>query len=323
MKRRMTDKTEIYFAAPEKNSLMECYIIKTGGGRLVVIDGGIDGEGRDRPPFLGYALRAVTGLCEDDPLTVDAWFLSHAHCDHFRELGKLMSACKSPEQLTVNRFIFDFPPYETDEFPFRGGDEQMFSDLKAGFDHYAALHGIAYSGESYFDAVNGCNVSGKMIEAGQVIDVDGVKFEMMQTWDISDGTDTNSSSLVFRMHANGKTMLFLHDLGRSGGRRLLEKYGEALRSDAVHMAHHGQAGVDEDVYRAINAEKRVWGTPAWVWSNTRDYRIGETRRWVNGDEDFTAATDNDVVTCLYPCYPDDPYSVASWSKVLPCMKITL
>ena len=317
-------KTELYFPVTEKNSLMECYIIKTKNGKLAVIDGGIDGEGRDRDPYLGYALRAVAGIGEDEPLTVDAWFLSHAHCDHFRELGKLMNACRRPEDLTVRKFIFDYPPYNTEAFPYGGGDEEMFEDLKKGFDNYAAVHGInVQEGTSFFDAVNGAEVNRETIENGHIIDLDGIKFEMMQTWDVTDGDDVNSSSLVFRMHAENRTVLFLHDLGKRGGRRLLGRYGAGLKSDIVHMAHHGQAGVSEDVYRAIKAEKRLWGTPIWVWSNTKDYRIGETRKWVNGGIDFDTAGENDVVTCLYPSYPSDLKSIEEWKKVLPCMKITL
>ena len=33
------------------------------------------------------------------------------------------------------------------------------------------------------------------------------------------------------------------------------------------MAHHGQAGVDFDVYRAVMPTHCLWCTPTWLWDN--------------------------------------------------------
>ena len=52
----------LYQLVPEKNSLMQSYVIKTQNGKLIVIDGGIDGEGRDRDPYMPAALRAIMGV---------------------------------------------------------------------------------------------------------------------------------------------------------------------------------------------------------------------------------------------------------------------
>ena len=42
----------LYQLVPEKNSLMQSYVIKTAHGKLIVIDGGIDGEGLNRDPYM-------------------------------------------------------------------------------------------------------------------------------------------------------------------------------------------------------------------------------------------------------------------------------
>ena len=52
----------LYQLAPEKNSLMQSYVIKTPNGKLIVIDGGIDGEGLNRDPYMPTALRAIAVL---------------------------------------------------------------------------------------------------------------------------------------------------------------------------------------------------------------------------------------------------------------------
>ena len=72
----------LYQLAPEKNSLLQSYVIKTENGKLIVIDGGVDGAGKDHPAYMPAALRAIAGVGEGDYFEVEAWFLSHAHKDH-------------------------------------------------------------------------------------------------------------------------------------------------------------------------------------------------------------------------------------------------
>ena len=316
--------TELYLIVPEKNSLMECYIIKTKQGKLIVIDGGIAGQGYSAVPYIPAALRAVAGKKDGEPVEVEAWFLSHAHNDHFNELGKVMREYTSGDNITINNFYFDFPPFNTSKYPYDTSDADDLQRLKAGFDNYAKQKGIDVpEGTTYYDMLNGAYINAETIAAGQDIIIDEVRFEIMQTWDVTDGTDTNSNSLVFRMHVSGKTVLFLHDLGVKGGNRLLKKYGSDLKSDFVHMAHHGQAGVTKEVYDAIDADVYLWSTPIWVWTNTENYRIGETRMWVNDGVDYDTADEHNIVACLYSAYPTNTTSVEAWTKVLPLMKIDL
>lgn len=48
------------------------------------------------------------------------------------------------------------------------------------------------------------------------------------------------------------------------------------------MAHHGQAGVTENVYRVINPKYCLWPTPDWLWGNKEKvYKTDETKKWIN------------------------------------------
>ena len=84
------------------------------------------------------------------------------------------------------------------------------------------------------------------------------------------------------MVVHGVSILFLGDLQKIGGDLLLEQAGaEALKSDVVQMAHHGQNGVSEAVYQAIDPEICLWPTPGWLWDNEGGrYQTPETKGWM-------------------------------------------
>ena len=65
--------TEVYLIAPDATSLMECYIIKTKTGKLIVIDGGYVGREREKDPYIKAALRAVAGKKKGELVEVEAW----------------------------------------------------------------------------------------------------------------------------------------------------------------------------------------------------------------------------------------------------------
>lgn len=315
---------KLYQLAPENLSLTEAYVFRTANGKLIVIDGGIDGFGKEKEPYLPAALRAIVGAKEGEYFEVEAWFLSHAHTDHFYELSKMLNNYTEQSNFKIKNFYFDFPPFGTSEYPSKGDSVNELEALKKGFARYAQVNGIAVkSGSTAYDDLNGAVIDRAAIERGLEFSVDGIRIEVLQTWDASDGDFINCNSLVLRARIGDQSVLFLNDLGAPAGERLLRRYGSALKSDFVQTAHHGQNGVQREVYDAIGGRYYLWTTPLWVWNNTTDFAIGDTRRWVNGGEDFTTADGRNLVSCLYGAYPSDPTRVADWENVIPEMCIEL
>lgn len=314
----------LYQLAPEKRSLMQSNVIRTQNGKLIVIDGGIDGDGLDRVPYLPAALRAIAGVKDGEAFEVEAWFLTHAHKDHFNELAKMLNEYSADSNYKINHFYFDFPDFGSAAYPSDTNDRERLEFLKTGLDQYAEVNNISYTEEHYYDALNGAVINAAAIEEGLELNIDGVRLEIMQTYAATDNTDINNNSLVMRAWVGGQSVLFLGDLGSAGGARLLQKYGEGLKSDIVQMAHHGQAGVRQPVYEAIDAPVHLWCTPIWVWENTKgEYEINENRKWVNGGKDFTTADAYNLVACLYPSYPARSGKAASWAEVIDGMSIPL
>ena len=312
----------LYQLAPEKNSLMQSYVIKTANGKLIVIDGGIDGEGKDRAPYMPAALRAILGLKDGEYFEVEAWFLSHAHKDHMYELSKMMRDYTADSNYKINNIYFDFPEFGSAEYPGQNADIEI-SQIKENMNKYGEVIGATVKeGSTYYDDLNGAVINKDAVAKGLSFEIDGVKIDVLQTWDPADGTsNVNDTSLVLRFHIGEQTVLFLNDLGNIGGRRLLTTYGDQLKSDIVQMAHHGQAGVNKDVYKAIGANVHLWPTPIWVWNNANQtYQIDEVRTWLYG-ESFLEADEHNIVAGKYKKYPPRLNLISAWEKVLDYMKI--
>ncbi len=309
---------KLYQLAPEKNSLLQSYVIKTENDKLIVIDGGVDGEGKDRPAYMPAALRAIAGVGEGDYFEVEAWFLSHAHKDHMYELSKMLSEYSADSNYKINNIYLDFPTFGSDEYPADNADMEI-SQIRENLNKYGEVIG---AGANYYDQINGAFINADAVSKGLSLEIDGVRIDVLQTWDKADGTSNlNDTSIVLHMTIGEQKVLFLNDLGAIGGRRLLATYGDALKSDIVQMAHHGQGGVNKDVYNAIDAQVHLWPTPIWVWKNESGiYQIDEVRTWLYG-KNFLESDEYDIVAGLYQNYPKKINRVSAWADVLDGMKI--
>lgn len=323
-------KTELYQLTPDERELQNCYVVKTANGKLVVIDGGIDGNGLEREPYLPSALRAILGIGQNDYFEVEAWFLSHQHRDHYYELAKMLRDYTKDSNYRINNFYFDFPEAYTEwATPNGGGDfqDEQLTVLKLGFENYFNTLGIKTPDDApdktcyHYDRINKSVANEAAIEKGLTISVDNVDFDILQTW-YPGGLAVNSTSLIMRMRYKDHSVLFTQDAYIDASERLLAKYGaEALKSEYVQMGHHGQNGPSKLFYDAIDTKNsiRLWPTPIWVWevpegSGLKTY---ETRSWVGLPTDpsqFAEGTGRDIVHGLYKVKIEDPTKVNSWTK---------
>ncbi|MBP5313019.1 MAG: MBL fold metallo-hydrolase [Clostridia bacterium] len=348
---------EIYQLAPESKSLMMSYVIKTGEGKICVIDGGIDGQGLDAKPYLPSAIRAILGLGQNDYFEVEAWFLTHHHKDHFFELAKMLRDYKESDNYVINNFYFAFPDIGV-EWKSLAGDKDH--DLEHGkilyeaFDHYYSIvpfKGIAGADipESswqkpegaeyyYYKLINGCVINDENVdrEGGLSINVDGLSFDILQKWNKT-CQNVNSTSTVIKLSACSHGFLFLGDSYTDNATKLSKKYASnpEVLSDCeyIQMGHHGQNGPDRRFYNNVNAKDmiRLWPTPDWVWNVDKSgpYNTYQTRKWVGLPEDYRdfesggyGETGRDIVTGLYKAFPADPAKVADWTpEVLAAQRV--
>lgn len=233
----------------QTNSQILSAIIQTSQGKLIVIDGGLGEDG----DYLLSQIQARGGH-------VAAWLVTHPHGDHAGALYKILQAGAPGIQIDGIYYNFAAPEW----YPVHDPNEQTMALSLIGT--FAGLpQNILHQ-----------------VSRNQFIQVDDVIIQVMNDrYDLSEDKG-NNATIVYKLLVNGKTMLFLGDMGEAGGRRLLAESGaEQFKVDIVQMAHHGQNGVGEEVYRAINPSICLWPSPQWLWShNGNKWPIAETKAWM-------------------------------------------
>lgn len=266
---------ELTMLENQTNGQMMSFLLETSGGQLIVVDGGRWEDG----DHLMELIREKGGQ-------VAAWFLTHAHTDHVGGLIHLLQdeADGIDTGIEIEHIYYNFAEldwYVTHEL----GDLGTVGTLMGLLDTLPEekLH---------------------RTERGQVISVDDVTVTVMNDRyepgpEQVGERDGNDAGIAYRMVVNGVSILFLGDLQTIGGEQLLKQAGkEALKSDMVQMAHHGQHGVSREVYQAVSPRICLWPTPDWLWENEDGtYETDQTKEWMQklGAEKHYCIKDGDQV----------------------------
>lgn len=230
--------------AEELHWNMGCMIFKTRSGRIVVIDGGHEGE-TDR--FLSI-LRTITG--EEVP-HVSAWLFSHMHRDHYGVYYTLCTDERYRGKITVDGFYGNLL---TEEFY-----TTLAKEKSAKFAEVRRV--ILDSGK-----VTGATVH--TVNAGDVIEIDEIRFDVIHVPDIAyaDKMNMNDSSTVYKMtYDGGQTMMLLGDAEWVSSNDLVENRSDLLKSDIVQVGHHGCGNVSGKCYELIDADAYIWQIGEKFW----------------------------------------------------------
>ena len=244
------------FYQTEKERQMMSYIVTDELGNVVVIDGGQ----AFNKEYLLATLQRITGL--QTPV-IRAWFLTHAHSDHIEAFVQAVE----DDCIEIENLYYHFPKEEFIE-------KYENSEL--------------YTIKAFHKALPKFKGNVRILQSGEELRIGKMQFEILQVFSEAETNNAiNNSSMIFRLSFNGKTVLFLGDVGIEAGNRLLTKYANRLKSDICQMAHHGQRGVSREVYEAILPSVCLWDTPDWLWENdagkgynTHVFLTVEVREWM-------------------------------------------
>ena len=248
---------EILMLANQSDSQMMSYIITTKNKELIVVDGGLDLDAE----HLRQAIIARGGK-------VSAWFITHPHSDHVGALVKLIN--DGLQEISIDAVYYNF----VDDDWYKRNEAYRADMVLKAKEALAKLGAEKLHGN---------------IKTGDLIQVDDVKIHVLNDPYLFAVNSINNSSVALRMEIGSKRVLFLGDMGPEAGAALLKDVGaEGLKADIVQMAHHGQYGVEKNVYEAIRPSICMWNSPAWLYDNDNGGGIGsgkwftlQVRSWMD------------------------------------------
>lgn len=220
----------------ETNARGESFVVTLRDGRYVIVDGGY---GCDAFTLYNYL---KDNNKRTDGIKIAAWFLSHAHEDHygaFAEFANTYNAEVSVEYVVAAE-----------------GASSMYS---GGYSNWLATKLSTY--------MNKFGAKQIRPHAGQTLKFCDVKFNILYTGENylnnAEGellTSENNASLVFQMVADGKKVLFTNDADKQVSKLLVDMYGTNLKSTILQVNHHGRSGAIEEFVRNVNPTYSLWTT---------------------------------------------------------------
>lgn len=237
-------------------SQMLSVMIETNNGEIIMIDGGTSGD-----------TAHLVQLLTERGGRVSAWLVTHPHSDH---IGALTEILNHPEYgITVDHIYGSLASREW-------------------YHEYEAYR--ADTVDAFLNALSALPAERlhMNLPKGQELLVDHVKITVLNQPYLFNVNSINNSSIAYQLDINGKTALFLGDMGEEAGNSLLADYTpEQLRSDIVQMSHHGQNGVSQRFYETVQPQICLWAAPEWLWNNdhgsgfdSASYKTVQTRLWM-------------------------------------------
>lgn len=265
------NKIELIQLSPQTKGQMMGYIIKTKNDKMIVIDGGL---GEDAKNLLKYI--------QNHDNKVDYWFLTHNHNDH---AGAFVEIMKSDDVQVDNIYV---SLNEKEWY-------QVNEPTRAEFS------------EALIDTLNEEKIKDKVKspELNEIINIDDINVEILgiRNPEFTENPG-NEQSMVIKFDTGKTKLLILGDTGEKSSEKLLLNQKDKLKSDIVQMAHHGQAGATEELYKEVNPTICLWPTPEWLWNNDNGNGYGsgnwktlEVRKWIDniGVRENYVEKDGDII----------------------------
>ena len=227
-----------------KNDTGMSYFMRLSDGRFLVFDGGADDVDDHIKLY-----RLLLSQCEEgEKPVIAAWFLTHAHADHFQVF--LSMAQEFASELTIQSVVYNLPSSNLGEI-----DLALVETVDKGIKAIPGAKIIyARTGQQYHIG-------------NAVIDVLFTPEDAYPTYIRS----TNDTSVIFRVSCEGQTFMVLGDTEALGASILCRRYGSFLKSDIMQMAHHGYTGGSNELFALIDPETVLWPCP--------DHWFHETLTW--------------------------------------------
>lgn len=215
-----------------------CYVIRLGDGRFVLLDSNT-GE-YEETERLWDTLNSQNVI--DEKPRIAAWFISHAHIDHFGGFVKFMD--KYGDKVVLENLLYHWPEsqyvYPASELNSLDNFDRVVEKIKNYINIITPHSGEKYIfGDAEFDVLFAC---------------EDLYPEFIPNF--------NDSSLVIMMKLAGKKVLWLGDMQKQGAEYMCQKYPkEVFECDILQVGHHGYNSACDTLHRMADPEILLWPCP--------------------------------------------------------------
>lgn len=209
-----------------------CYAITDPLGHLILVDGGWPEDAN-----------GVMNLIEQNGGKIDVWILTHPHPDHIGAFNEVYAG----GEVEIGQIY----TIRMDEDRYRQS-AQWWDEIEV-YERFLQLtqgdEKVAY------------------IQEGDCIDLFGLQMDVYQGFDyeqlqsVGSKDLCNDGGMIFELSGKTESMIFFSDVGACMSERMLTQYGEKLQADYVQMGHHGNGGMNPEVYDVVNPEVAFFDAP--------------------------------------------------------------
>ncbi len=225
------------------------YTLQDSRGHLLVVDGGWTGDAA-----------MVQKVIADKGGHVDAWFLTHPHEDH---IGAFCTIYEKPGMISIDRvYAVEMAPVRLCHANAPWDDMQAYKRFRS-----MKIRQLRYVHTGDEIRIGGCRI--------EVLSAYEKKIDRLSSDLLNDG------SMVFKVYGREESMLFCADAGKSISGHLRRRYGKKLKSDYLQMGHHGNGGLEWDVYRLVDPRVAFFDAPDWLMEDVDGrYTTPQNKRYM-------------------------------------------
>ncbi|MBO6118964.1 MAG: MBL fold metallo-hydrolase [Lachnospiraceae bacterium] len=248
-------------------------------GNLIVFDGG-------RVEDADY----LCDLIKENGGVVSAWFITHIHDDHIGALYKILNDKRI--DIEIKQIYYDFASFEW-YYEKIGNDAGIYYLFENAIKNYNEFL-IKNNRVPITMLHKNNNISLYFFGKEMWVSVLNNHFEL--------GSDPiNNTSITYLLTIKGINLLLLGDLGYEGGNILFNDNFLANESDynisyhsldknhytshpieVLVLAHHGQNGIDPELYKRLKPKVVIWPTSKDIYENKHGrYNTDDTKNVLN------------------------------------------
>ncbi|MBR7185421.1 MAG: MBL fold metallo-hydrolase [Clostridia bacterium] len=221
-----------------------CFIWQLSDGSFIIVDGGFN-RSRDAKAIYDYMYKHAP---DKNNITIASWIMTHAHGDHAGAWYQF--AQNYYNRVTLEQMIGNFPSDEAREDGGLGSEGSGSSKIMKYVSNFKGAKFIkAHVGQEFF--------------------LRDAKVEILYTLE-SYAPNTlsyfNTSSLIFTLEIAGQRFLILGDASNNACTITQKMYGDYLKSDFIHAAHHGYTtGSDSLGHGGVTTVYTKAAAPVVLW----------------------------------------------------------